>query len=196
MQLHAATSGPPKSADGLILKKRTQNQAQRDRFRSEALGERSQTRRVALISRRKRARRSKISEITSVFWDGRLRVHPAPDAIRDAKTCQAAVMFENPPEETRWLPPRRVVRLTLVALPSVNRLTQHSARSLIYSSSSSVRLSIPPSLTSFFSSPSVPPSLFPLQNSHPCLFRKSIPCSFFALLFFIVSLSSLLFLIL
>lgn len=72
-------------------------------------------------------------------------------------------MFENPSEETRWLPPRRVMELILITLPSVNRLMQRSARSLIYSSSSSVTLSIPPSLTSFFASPSVPLSLFPIS---------------------------------
>lgn len=93
-------------------------------------------------------------------------------------------MFENPSEETRWLPPRRVMELILITLPLVNRLTQHSARSLIYSSSFSVTPSIPPSLTSFFASPSVPPSLFPLENSRLCVFCKSIPRSFFALLFY------------
>lgn len=44
------------------------------------------------------------------------------------------------------------------------------------------------------SSPSFPLllSLFPKENSHLCIFCKSIPCSFFALPFYFVSFSSLL----
>lgn len=107
---------------------------------------------------------------------------------RTAKLPVWDVWKSNPAEETRWLSPRRLTELSLITLPSPNRLTQPSARSLIYSSSPSVTLSIPPALTSSFASPSVPPSLFPLENSRLRFFWKSIPCSFFALRFYCLPL--------
>lgn len=113
----------------------------------------------------------------------------------DAMASRPLRRWEEEAEETRRLPPRRLLQLAL--LPSLNRLTQRSARSLLYSSSSSVMLSIPPSLTSVCASSPVPPSL-----SSPWEFPDSAfsPNQFLGLslhfIFFIVSLSSLYFLIL